>query len=92
MLEVGPLAAAKPRGHITAGRSHAPCASVRLLDRWLRRRWKGAHNRGAVVRSLCGGSSSRPLVAAKMKGRKTAGQLHAPCATIRLLRASGQFV
>ena len=38
MPEVGLLAAAKPRGRTTAGRLHAPCAAVRLLDRWLRRR------------------------------------------------------
>ena len=31
----------KPRGHKTAGRLHAPCAAVRFLDCWLRRRWKG---------------------------------------------------
>ena len=31
MPEVGPLAAAKPRGRTTAGRLHAPCAAVRLL-------------------------------------------------------------
>jgi hypothetical protein len=38
MPEDGPLVAAKPRGRTTAGRLHAPCAAVRLLDRWLRRR------------------------------------------------------
>jgi hypothetical protein len=41
MPEVGPPVAEKPRGRTTAGRLHAPCAAVRLLDRWLRRRWKG---------------------------------------------------
>jgi hypothetical protein len=41
MLDVGPPVAAKLMGRATAGRLHAPCASVRLLDRWLRRRWKG---------------------------------------------------
>jgi hypothetical protein len=45
---------------------------------------KGAHNRGAVVRFLRGGSPFRPLVLAKMKGRITAGRLHAPCAVVRL--------
>jgi hypothetical protein len=33
MPEVGPPVAAKPRGRATAGRLHAPCAAVRLLDR-----------------------------------------------------------
>jgi hypothetical protein len=45
---------------------------------------EGAHNHGAVVRFLRGGSSSLPLVSAKMKGRITAGRLHAPRAAIRL--------
>jgi hypothetical protein len=49
-----------------------------------------AHIRGAVARSLCGGSSSRPLVALKVKGHITTGQLHAPCVVVCLIRASGQ--
>jgi hypothetical protein len=53
---------------------------------------EGAHNRGAVKRSLCGGSSSWPLVAPKMKERITVGRLHAPGAVVRLRRASGQPV
>jgi hypothetical protein len=51
-----------------------------------------ANNRRTVAHSLCGGSPSWPLVAAKVEGRVTAGRLHAPCATICLLRASGQLV
>jgi hypothetical protein len=51
-----------------------------------------AHIRVAVARSLCGGSPSWPLVAAKMKGRITVGRLHAPCAAVCLLHASGQPV
>jgi hypothetical protein len=47
---------------------------------------EGAHYCGAVARSLCGGSPSRPLVATKMKGRTTAGRWYAPCAAVRLLR------
>jgi hypothetical protein len=45
---------------------------------------EGAHNRGAVVRFLRGGSPFRPLVSAKMKGRTTAGRLHAPYVAVRL--------
>jgi hypothetical protein len=41
MPEVGPPVAAKLRGHATAGRLHASCVAVRLLGRWLQRRWKG---------------------------------------------------
>jgi hypothetical protein len=36
MPEVGPLVAGKLRGRATAGRVHASCAAIRLLDRWLR--------------------------------------------------------
>ena len=36
MPEVEPPVAAKLRGRATAGRLHAPCAAVRLLDCWLR--------------------------------------------------------
>jgi hypothetical protein len=50
------------------------------------------NNRRAVARSLYGGSPSLLLVAVKMGGHTTAGRLHAPCATIHLLRASGQLV
>jgi hypothetical protein len=45
---------------------------------------EGAHNRGAVVRFLCGNSPFRPLVLVKMRERLTAGRLHAPCAAVRL--------
>jgi hypothetical protein len=38
MPEVEPPVAAKLRGRATAGRLHAPCAAIRLIDRWLRRR------------------------------------------------------
>jgi hypothetical protein len=38
MPEVGLPVAEKLRGRTTVGRLHAPCAVVRLLDRWLRRR------------------------------------------------------
>jgi hypothetical protein len=34
--EVEPPVAAKLKGRATAGRLHAPCAAVCLLDRWLR--------------------------------------------------------
>jgi hypothetical protein len=33
-----------------------------------------------------------PPVAAKLRGRATAGRLHAPCVAVRLLRASSQLV
>jgi hypothetical protein len=45
---------------------------------------EGAYSRGTVVRFLRGGSPLRPLDSAKMKGRLTAGRLHAPCAAVRL--------
>jgi hypothetical protein len=35
MPEVGPPVAVKLRGRANAGRLHAPCAAVHLLDRWL---------------------------------------------------------
>jgi hypothetical protein len=38
MPEVGPSVEAE--GGTTVRRLHAPCAAVRLLNRWLRRRWK----------------------------------------------------
>jgi hypothetical protein len=53
---------------------------------------EGVHNCGAVARFLHGGSPFRPLVSAKTRERLTAGRLHAPCAAVRLLRASGQYV
>jgi hypothetical protein len=36
-----PLISAKMKGHITAGRLHAPHAVVHLFDRWLRRKMRG---------------------------------------------------
>jgi hypothetical protein len=51
-----------------------------------------ANNRKTVARSLRGGSPSSSLVVAKVERRVTAGRLHAPRATIRLLRALGQLV
>jgi hypothetical protein len=59
------------------GRLFASCVAVRLLDRWFLAKNEEAPNRGAVARSLCGSSSSRPLVAPKVKGRITTGRLHA---------------
>jgi hypothetical protein len=35
MPEVGTPVVVKLRGRATAGQLHAPCAAVRLLDRWL---------------------------------------------------------
>jgi hypothetical protein len=39
----------KMEGRITAGRLHAPCVAVRLLDRWLRRRWKDVEPQGGCT-------------------------------------------
>jgi hypothetical protein len=88
---VAPPVAAKLRGRSTTGWLYASCVAVRFFDAGFGED-DGARNRGAVACSLCGGLPSRPLVAPKMKGRITAGQFYAPCAVVRLLRASGQSI
>jgi hypothetical protein len=42
-------------------RLHATCMAVRPFNRWFRRGWRSACNRGAVARSACGGLASSVL-------------------------------
>jgi hypothetical protein len=49
------LDATKPEGCASAVQLHATCMVARPFDRWFRRRWRSACNRGAVTRSACGG-------------------------------------
>jgi hypothetical protein len=54
---VGPPVAAELRGRTAVGRLYASCATVRLFDRWVRRRRRGAQP-WAVACPLRGGSPS----------------------------------
>jgi hypothetical protein len=50
--------ATKPKGCATAVRLHATCMAVCPFDRWFRRGWRSARNRGAITCSACGGLAS----------------------------------
>jgi hypothetical protein len=54
-LHAGPSDAMGPKGCTTAVRLHALRVAVRPFDRWFRRGWGNAYNRGAVTCFVHGG-------------------------------------
>jgi hypothetical protein len=46
------------KGCTTMVRLHAPCVAVHPFDRWFRRGWGNAYNRGAVTCFVCGDLAS----------------------------------
>jgi hypothetical protein len=52
------LDASKSKGCAPVVRLHATCMAAHRFNRWFRRGWRSACNRGAVTRSACGSLAS----------------------------------